>query len=160
MCEWSGSGVECESTEESAVEAWSSVCGMRSDVLVDSISSFLDDEYERRASPFKDWEEPSGVPSCLSSGLLRVEVFCLLEDKDAASSIIFFYCCLDSWTVLLSPIIVLATVVLLYIPFALSSDRLIFPCIFWNFGIFWVWSPRPNVWCVNINIYRESILYS
>jgi hypothetical protein len=28
-------------------------------------------------------------PSSLSSGLLRVEVFCLLEDKDAASSIIF-----------------------------------------------------------------------
>jgi hypothetical protein len=57
----------------------------------------------------------------------------LLEDKDAASSIIFFYCCLDSWTVLLFPIIVLTTVVSLYLPFALSSDRLIFTCIFWNF---------------------------
>jgi hypothetical protein len=54
MYEWSGSGVECESTEESAAEAWSLVCGMRSDVLVDSISSFFDDECGRRASPFKD----------------------------------------------------------------------------------------------------------
>jgi hypothetical protein len=34
---WSGvcvSGVECESTEESAAEGWSSVCGIRSDVFV------------------------------------------------------------------------------------------------------------------------------
>jgi hypothetical protein len=54
----------------------------------------------------------------------------LLEYFEAKSSIIFFYCCLDSWTVLLSPIIVLATVVSLYIPFAPSSDRLIFTCIF------------------------------
>jgi hypothetical protein len=37
-------------------------------------------------------------PSSLSSSVLRGEGF-HLEDKDAASSIIFFYCCLDSWTV-------------------------------------------------------------
>jgi hypothetical protein len=92
----------------------------------------FDDECRRSASPFKDQEEPSGVPSCLSSSFLRVEVFCLQEDKNAASSIIFFYCCLDSWTVLLSPIIVLATVVSLYMSFALSSDRLIFTCIFFS----------------------------
>jgi hypothetical protein len=41
---------------------------------------------------------------------------------EVKSSIIFFYCCLDSWTVLLSSIIVLAIVQSLYIPFALSSD--------------------------------------
>jgi hypothetical protein len=35
--------------------------------------------------------------------------------------------------VLLSSIIILATVVSLYIPFSLSSDRLIFTCIFLNF---------------------------
>jgi hypothetical protein len=81
--------VVCKSAadEDGDYEVWSSIC------------RFVDDECRRRASPFKDWEEPSGVPLCLSSGLHRVKGFCLLEDKDVVPSIIFFYCCLDSWTV-------------------------------------------------------------
>jgi hypothetical protein len=59
----------------------------------------FDTECRRPTSPFKDREEPSGLPSSLSSSVLRDEVFHLLEDKDATSSIIVFYCCLDSWTV-------------------------------------------------------------
>jgi hypothetical protein len=50
-------------------------CGAAMRMWMLSSDVFSDAECRRRASPFKDWVEPSGVPSCLSSGLLRVEVF-------------------------------------------------------------------------------------
>ena len=69
-------------------------------------------ECMRLASLLIEQEEPSGA----SFMLIFWSAF------EAKSSIIFFYYCLDSWMVPLSPITVLATVQSLYIPFASSSD--------------------------------------
>jgi hypothetical protein len=60
--------------------------------------------------------------SVLHAYLLASFVLIFWSAWEAKSSIIFFYCCLDSWTVPLSSIIVLAIVQSLYIPFAMSSN--------------------------------------
>jgi hypothetical protein len=52
------------------------------------VSADGDAECRRPTSPFKARDEPSGLPSCLSSGILRVY---RLESFEAKSSIIFFY---------------------------------------------------------------------
>ena len=70
------------------------------------------DECMRLASPLIEQEEPSGA----SFVLIFWSAF------EVKSSIIFFYYCLDSWTVPLSSIIVPAIEQSLYIPFVLSSD--------------------------------------
>jgi hypothetical protein len=84
------------------------------------------------ASPLIDQEESSGA----SFVLIFWSAF------EAKSSIILFYYCLDSWTVPLSSIIVLATVQSLYIPFVLSSDALS-SRVFFGFSS-WDGLPRPN----------------
>jgi hypothetical protein len=58
-CEWSGSGVEC---------SVGVVCESAADEDRDADA---DDVYRHLASYFKAREEPSGLPSCLSSDILR-----------------------------------------------------------------------------------------
>jgi hypothetical protein len=102
-------------------------------VVVPNIAGCSDgDECMRLASPLIDQEESSGA----SFVLIFWSAF------KTKSSIILFYCCLDSWTVPLSSIIVLAIVRSLYIPFALSSDALS-SCVFFGFSS-WDGLPRPN----------------
>jgi hypothetical protein len=79
-------------------------------------ASSIDDECRRLASPFKEREEPSRVFFVLifCGDVFNYHLLLLPRQLDGA----------------MSPIIVLATVVSLYIPFALSFDRRYFHVIF------------------------------
>jgi hypothetical protein len=80
----------------------------------------FDARCRRRASAFKEREEPSGESSRLSSGVLHAYLLDCLRDEGFNYRLQLLPGQLDGE---LSPIIVLATVVSLYITFALSSDK-------------------------------------
>jgi hypothetical protein len=87
-----------------------------------------DAECRRRTSAFKEREEPSGESSRLSSGVLHAYLLDCLRGEGFNYCLLLFLGQLDG---VLSPLIVLAIVVSLYIPFALSSDRRYLRAIFW-----------------------------
>jgi hypothetical protein len=86
-----------------------------------------DAECRRRTSAFKEREEPSRESSHLSSDVLHAYLLDCLRGKGFNYRLLLLPGQLDG---VLSPLIVLATVVSLYIPFALSSDTRYLQAIF------------------------------
>jgi hypothetical protein len=84
---------------------------------------------KRRTSAFKEREEPSGESSRLAYGVLHAYLLDCLHGEGFNYRLLLLPGQLDS---VLSPLIVLATVVSLYVPFALSSDRHYLQAIFWT----------------------------